>query len=230
MNFNLELSTLTIDEILSPVYEPVPAGEADAKVAQQRLMRWREISADNDEFAFAERLKRHNLTEASVLARLADVRRRQEHKAPAWVADTWRTIELLKCGASSAAHNSGAFGSLLAPVLDDAIARLRGSLEPDALSQLHPGAFDNIVDHLRQRLCNLCELPLYECLLRWRSLRLSEARGGNKHAEQQLLAETIKPFALYLRSGGYDQLVRLRPMLFRLITMLVSHAAVTMAS
>ena len=81
------------------------------------------------------------------------------------VAETQRVIALLRQPIDFTLDTDVAFGPLLRPLVEDAVERLHASLSAEQLAHLSPGAMANIVDHLRKRLSNLCELPLYEVLL-----------------------------------------------------------------
>lgn len=217
----VELSALTIDEVLSTSYESLPKSEQDTALAEDRLRRWVAIGADGLESDFAQRMARKNWTRAWLLGRLAGVRRRSGVPEPGWVQRTHQVIELLINGAMNSRHDQIAFAPLLSPVIDDAAETLRLSLPFDVLQIFEPEAFEGIVDHLRLRLSNLCELPFYEVLLHWRRNVLRAAQSGDPSAREQLLSESLDPFAMHLRDVGYRVLFRDKPILFRLIAMLV---------
>ena len=219
---DIESAALTLDEILSPVYEPLPQDERDAQMAQQRLARWIALSADGVEAAFEKRLARENRSKAWVLDRLGGVRRRAGQPEPDWVGKTLRVVDVLIAGeAVSSPPGALAFASLLAPLVYDASATLRAALPPGIADMLEPAAFDGVVDHLRRRLANLCELPFYEVLLSWRRGMVDAARLGDEYSTGLLMADTLDAFAAHLRTGGYADLLRDKPVLFRLLAMLV---------
>ena len=216
-----EIAALTIDEILSAAYEPLPPGEGDEALGRKRLARWIEISADGNQSAFLARLEREGRTLAWVVARLAGVRRRADVPEPHWVAGMHRMFDLLMHKSVTDHHNHIAFAPLLSPIVGAAAGDLWQSMPIDVISMIEPAAFDAVVDHLRRRLSNLCELPFYQALLDWRRSLVDAAKAGNADAEEQLMADSLKPFIQHLRSGGYAHLMSEKPVLFRLLAMLV---------
>lgn len=222
LSIDVEFVALTIDELLSPAYEALPEHERDVQLAQRRLARWIAVSADGDEAEFNKRLARENRSREWVLERLSGVRRRAGFSEPDWVGKTRRVFDVLaRDVACLSPQDQLAFAPLLEPLVDHAASALRAAL-PDAVAPfLTPVVFDGAVDHLRRRLSNLCELPFYEVLLGWRRNLVAAARTGDEAAGLQLLAGTLEAFAAYLRGGGYADLLRGKPILFRLLAMLV---------
>lgn len=219
---DIESVALTIDELMSSAYEVLPEHEQNAHLAQQRLVRWITISADGVDANFTKRLEKENRSIDWVLQRLAGVKRRAGLPEPEWVGKTRRVFELLTHEAIDfSAPTEPAFAPLLAPLVDHAVKALRTALPEVVASFLTPAIFADAADHLRLRLSNLCELPFYEVLLGWRRDLVAAARTGDEAAAQQLLARTLETFAAYLRGGGYADLLREKPILFRLLAMLV---------
>jgi type 2 lantibiotic biosynthesis protein LanM len=219
---DIEFVALTIDELLSSAYEVLPEHERDAQLAQQRLARWIAIGADGVEANFAKRLARENRSREWMLERLGGVRRRAGFSEPDWVGKTRRVFGVLTNEAAVLSpQDELAFAPLLAPLVDHAASALRAALPEVVAPFLTPAVFDGVVDHLRRRLSNLCELPFYEVLLGWRRGLVAAARTGDEAAGRQLLAGTLEAFAVHLRGGGYADLLREKPILFRLLAMLV---------
>lgn len=219
---DIESVALTIDELLSSAYEVLPEHERDAQLAQKRLERWIAIAADGVEANFTKRLERENRSREWVLERLGGVRRRAGIPEPDWVGKTRRVFEVLNHEAYFLSpHDELPFAPLLAPLVDQAASLLRAALPEVVAPCLAPAVFDGVVDHLRRRLVNLCELPFYEVLLGWRRGLVAAGRAGDEAAGRQLMAGTLRAFAAYLRSGGYSDLLREKPILFRLLAMLV---------
>lgn len=218
---NFECASLTIDEILSSVYEPLPPDQRSEQLARQRLACWIDVSADGDAGIFAKRLARENRSLESVLERLGGVRRREGMPEPGWVGRTRHVVKVLIGDDTPLPRDELAFAPLLAPLLRQAASALQTALPQAVLPLLAPPAFEGAVDHLRRRLSNLCELPFYEILLGWRRGLVAAASAGDEFASQQLLANTLDTFAAYLRDDGYAKLLRDKPILFRLLAMLV---------
>lgn len=221
MHMHLEAACLTIDELLSDDYEPLPAEARNEALAQARLERWRSISADGAAEEFGKRLRRQGLNQSDLLARLGGVRRRPGVPEPSWVADTSRILALLRTRTEGRTNGDIAFGPLLSPVLDAAAGALRPKLPSRLAGRLSSGAFDGMVDHLRRRLSNLVEIPFYEALLAWRRELLAEVRAGDAAAAARLMDATLAPFHEHLLDTGYDELVARMPVLFRLMAGLV---------
>ena len=71
----LEISCLSLDEVLSNSYEPLPENERNPLLATERFDRWVEIAAGGDSAQFARRLEVTSLSFEDVLARFGGVRR-----------------------------------------------------------------------------------------------------------------------------------------------------------
>ncbi|WP_420223752.1 type 2 lanthipeptide synthetase LanM family protein [Pigmentiphaga litoralis] len=218
---SIEHSALTIDEVLSDDYEPLPAQAGDHALARKRLDRWITLCADNDPSVFEQRLARLNWARQTLLARLAGVRRRDHVKEPFWVSKTRHVLDVLLQGGINPAQQQLAFSPLLSPLVEDAVRVLRRSLPIDVSAIMTSRAFEGIVDHLRMRLGNLCELPFYDALLHWRRGLLSAAQGGDAAALAQLSDDSLDGFAEHMRTTGYAALFDQTPVLFRLIATLI---------
>ncbi len=227
MDIDLETACLTIDELLSPDYEALPVEARNEAAALARLERWRAISADGSAEEFGKRLQRQGLDESDLLARLGGVRRRRGVPEPSWVAETRRIVALLRAPLQDRTNDDIAFGPILSAVLDDAAQALQAKLPPRLARSLTPEAFAGMVDHLRRRLGNLIELPLYEALLVWRKELLAGVRAGDAAATAALMDKTLAPVHRHLLESGYDALLASKPILFRLVASLVAqwHAA-----
>ena len=222
MAIDLENACLTVDEVLSDSYAPLPVGARDEARAQARLERWRTISAHSGKEEFSKRLRRQGLDEADLQARLGGVSRRPGVPKPGWVAETDRIVALLRSGSLSPKHNDIAFGPLLTPVFELAERTLRARVPSAMAARLTATAVDGMVDHLRRRLSNLVEMPFYEALLDWRRELLDRIREGDTAATTLLANETLAPFHEHLVARGYDTLIERTPILFRLMAALVA--------
>ena len=219
---DIETASLTIDELLSPAYEALPEQERNVQLARQRLARWIAIGADGIEENFAKRLAREGRSIEGVLERLGGVRRRAGFPEPHWVGVTRHAFDLLTRETSARCPpDDMAFSPLLSPLVNDAANALRASLPEDVAPLLTEAVFEGAVDHLRRRLANLCELPFYERLLGWRRGLVTAARAGDETAGQRLRDDTLDAFAAHMRSRGYADLLQEKPILFRLLAMLV---------
>lgn len=218
---NFEAAALTIEDLLSAEYEPLPVDEQDAARASQRLHRWIAISADGSWTDFSLRMARMNWTREHLLARLGGVRRREGVAAPAWLVAAHRVFDTLRTAPLQIHTSNVAFDPLIAPLVNDAEKSLRNEWASAAEELLLPDAFDGIIKHLRLRLSNLCELPFYESLLSWRRGLLSEAQAGNQHAIDELASASLEGFAAHMRHSGYAALFQARPVLLRLVGVLI---------
>lgn len=221
MKFDLETACLTLDEVLSASYEPLPVGQGNVALAQERMKTWIAISADHNVNDFKQRLQRQNLDHSHVLARLGGVRRKPGVEEPHWVERTRQTVELLREPTNPCSFDNVAFGPVLTSVVNNAAAQLRKQVPARAFACLAPRAMEDMADHLLKRLSNLVELPLYEVLLTWRGSLLKRVKKGDKAAEALLSEETLAPFTDYLVREGIDSLLERKPMLFRLMADLV---------
>ena len=226
--FDVESAALTIDDLLSAAYEPAPPDERDTVLAEQRLQRWIAIGADGSQTDFALRMARMNWTRENLLARLGGgVRRREGVAAPAWVDAAHRVFDTLHTAPPRLDGSTTAFDPLIAPLVEDAEKALRNEWASASDALLLPAAFDGITKHLRLRLSNLCELPLYEALLSWRRGLLSDARSGDHYAIDELSSSSLAGFAAHMRDGGYAALFQARPVLLRLIGVLIDQWSVS---
>jgi hypothetical protein len=166
---DLEISSLTLDEILSDIYIPLHSSEGEGR-SESRLQRWCEICADADWEIFRKRLLRDGLLFEEVRARLGGVDRRPALPEPDWVADCRSVLRILKSGAGHeiAGTVDNAFGPLLAPLVATAVADV--SKNPAYSDELlvSPGARADMVRQLWQRLVGLCELPFFRSLAEWK--------------------------------------------------------------
>src|SRR4029077_15914736 len=83
----LVVRAATLDEVLSDDFEPLPGQKGDADLAARRLAAWCRACASGDWSLFDRRLARDGLAFASVLARLAAVRRSASAAPPSWLDD-----------------------------------------------------------------------------------------------------------------------------------------------
>src|SRR5262245_53094401 len=112
---------VTIDELLSDAYRPLPGQKRDADLAGPRLAAWCRASASGDWALFTRRLQRDGLSIEDVLARFATVGRNPAVPAPSWMADaTWVGAALSRSGDREqwlTISAQVAFEDLLAPLV-----------------------------------------------------------------------------------------------------------------
>jgi type 2 lantibiotic biosynthesis protein LanM len=198
---------VTIDELLSDAYQPLPGQKGDAELAGRRLAAWCRASASGDWSLFTRRLQRDGLSIQDVLARFATVRRSGAVPAPSWMADArWVGAALHRSGDPEdrdACSAGVAFEDLLAPLVQDARAHLLVHLDPRLLDTMTDGAFADICTALLMDLSDLASPALYE--------RFAEARG---------LGTGYREFVAHMRADGFHRLFEDKPVLLRLITSL----------
>lgn len=216
----LEISCLSLDEVLSNSYEPLPENERNPLLATERFDRWVEIAAGGDSAQFARRLEVTSLSFEDVLARFGGVRRAPDESPPDWIGDVHSTIELLrKEGSDGSRWSNIPFGPLLGPVLEWYSAKLWSY---PGIADVDPPIRCKIEDHLAMKIASLCEMPFYEQMLIWRAERIAEAEAGDPDAMSQLLAEDLKHFISWFRRTGMDRLVTRCPVLFRVMAVSIS--------
>jgi len=207
---DLEISTLTLDEILSDHYFATRSLVEDETRSDRRMKRWCEISADGDWEIFRKRLLRDGLLFEEVRARLGNVDRQPAHSEPDWVADCRNVLRILnKDAGHEVAETSGyAFGPLLAPLVATAIAELGEQSAFTDEQLVSPAARADMVRQLWQRLVELCELPLFRSLTEWR-----KTKPAAEHEPE------FGEFIGFMRAEGFDRLFASYPQLLRLLTL-----------
>lgn len=199
-----EYGALTLDELLSSDYIPAPNSKRDDAVALARLDLWLRECADGDAAVFAKRLARDGLDRSFVLERLGGVQRVDGREAPAWVAGGLAIEKALSSGRADRNDGGLPFEPLWAPIVDLGVARLRRNLG-DKLERLcGETARADMTTVLAERVCKLCELPLYEGLMDWRK---TQRRGDGDFAS----------FVEYMHANGWRALLVRYPVLLRLL-------------
>jgi type 2 lantibiotic biosynthesis protein LanM len=209
----LRLRAATIDELLFDAFVPssgVFAG-ADADWAGRLIAAWCRSSAAGDEALFARRLARDGLTVAGLCHRFAGVRPNPAVPPPAWMADvTW--LEAALRGPAGPAEPQAplrgepvAFEQLFLPLVAHAERRLRSGLDDAASSNLAEPAWACLSYGLLRDLSALAAPALYE--------RFARARRADGVSYRDFVADT--------QSGGFRRLFEDKPVLLRLLAMLV---------
>src|SRR5690348_5496127 len=207
---DLEISTLTLDEILSDHYFATRSPVEHESRSDRRMKRWCEICADGDWEIFRKRLLRDGLLFEEVRARLGNVDRHPAHSEPDWVADCRNVLRILKkdTGHEVAGTAGCAFGPLLAPLVAAATAELGEQSAFTDEQLVSPAARADMVRQLWQRLVELCELPLFRSFTEWRQTKPA--------AEHEL---EFGEFIGFMRAEGFDRLFASYPQLLRLLTL-----------
>jgi type 2 lantibiotic biosynthesis protein LanM len=207
----------TIDELLSDDFDDLPGRKGDADIAASRLAAWCRACASGDWAAFERRLQRDGLSMASVLARLATVRRASA-ALPAWIADAvWidGALQSPPGGASEEEDRAEAcaFEHLLAPMIGAAWQKLRGVIGDGVLDNLTGSACASLRHMLRRELSLLCAPALYERFVRARkdaAPPTCAATGASQYHR----------FVVAMQAGGWRELFEAKPVLLRLMALL----------
>jgi hypothetical protein len=156
----------TIDEILSPDFEPITGQKDDAELAGKRLAAWCRASANSDWFLFSKRLERDGRTFNDVLARFASVRRNPDVPPPAWVGDAIWIYAALSSRKLDVEHDPEIqripFGNIFQEVVRQAEGRLWLNVDRAAFDKLAPSAHACLRKDLVLTLSNLSAPALYE--------------------------------------------------------------------
>ncbi len=201
---------VTIDELLSDAFEPLPGQKIHTDLAARRLASWCRSSASGDWSQFARRLERDGLSIAEVLARFATVRRNASAPAPRWIDDAVWISEALHRPANAIADevvpvaDPVAFEELLAPVVRDADALLWSGIEPRARDNISDRARGSLRRSLLVELSDLSALAIYE--------RLDAARSSAGTSYPQFVSD--------MKADGFRRLFEDKPVLLRLMASL----------
>jgi type 2 lantibiotic biosynthesis protein LanM len=215
----LMIRAATIDEILSEDFEILPGRKGDTDLAARRLAAWCRSSASGDWSLFNRRLERDRLSLGEVLPRLATVRRSAEALPPQWADDAIWIEAALRSSTKGAAAVVAfiqaepiAFEHLLAPVVEQAEARLCGDLDRD-LDNLNESARATLRRSLLGELSSLCAPALYE---RFGKARKSGAASADADRPQSATSQYDR-FVADMKAGGFHGLFEDKPVLLRLV-------------
>jgi type 2 lantibiotic biosynthesis protein LanM len=202
----------TIDELVSDLFEPVSGEAVDAGLAgRRRLDAWRRSGAAGDEELFARRLARDSLSPAKVQERFGAVRPNRSAAAPAWLDDAvWIEAVLQNAGKTGADAGTRAtplaFEQLLAPLIEQADARLGAGLDPRVLGRLTAAARADLRRALLTQLSELCAPAFYE--------RFAKTRNDGERG-------VYRRFVVTMKAGGFRELFEDRPVLLRLVAVVM---------
>jgi type 2 lantibiotic biosynthesis protein LanM len=209
----------TIDELLSDSFERLPGQKADTDLAARRLAAWCRSSASGDWSLFSRRLERDGHTMASVLEGFATVRRKPSASTPAWIDDAiWIEAALQDAGESpegASVFEPVAFEHLLAPLADQAGAKLWAGIDARARGNLTESARGGLRHSFLKELADFCAAALYE---QFGILRSANAKPADAVAVPPNGARfQYDRFVAEMKSGHFRRLFEEKPVLLRLI-------------
>jgi type 2 lantibiotic biosynthesis protein LanM len=215
----LGLRAATIDELLSDGFEvsPEPAtAVADADLAVQRLAAWRRAGAAGDAALFARRLMRDGHSAAEIENRLAGAHRRLSTPSPQWLEDAVWVEQALQQSRHSKPEGAPVypFEDLFTTVIERAEVLVWSGVDASTGSEFDETARGSLRHMLLATLCELCAPALYEAFAKTRDLdQLAAAPtpGTVRYGE----------FIAALRAGGWRRLFEQKPVLLRLIAVLI---------
>jgi type 2 lantibiotic biosynthesis protein LanM len=218
----LILRAATIDELLSDEFEALPGQKTDADLAARRLAAWCQSCASGDWSLFERRLNRDRLSIATVLKKLATVRRSASAAPPAWIDDAiWIEAALQSPGPAPIAGLSrsepSAFEHLFTPVVEQAETRLQSAIEKAALDRLTDSARADLRLSLLKQLSNLATPAIYELFAKARKTGATPADATPPAAG----TARYDQFVAAMKAGGARQLFEDKPVLLRLLACVV---------
>jgi class II lanthipeptide synthase len=220
----LAIRGATIDESLSDGFEALRGEKRDTDKAAQRLASWCRSCASGDWALFGRRLARDNLTFDQVLPRLASARYKASAAPPAWIDDArWIETALRPSSADVVAPSksveSYAFEQLLWPVVQQADVLLGAAVDPRALANLAKSARECFILMLLRDLSDLCAPALYERFSQARKMGVSSSRA--REPGNSTSVSSYEQFVVDMKSGGLRRLFEDKPVLLRLIAVVV---------
>src|SRR5262245_12673833 len=220
----LTLRAATIDELLSDDFEVLPGQKSDADLAARRLAAWCQSCASGDWSLFNQRLGRDGWTIDAVLKRFATVRRKASVPAPPWLADAiWIEAALqsprgaTEPGQSPAGSAPCAFEDLLMPVVHRAADLLWSGVDRRAIENLTEFAHACLARSLLKDLSDLSAPAIYEQFVKARNA--AEIADGSKSASAR--TTLYDRFAVEMSTGGFRSLFEAKPILLRLMAVIV---------
>lgn len=209
----------TIDELLSDDFERLPGQKGDTDLAAGRLAAWCRSCASGDWSLFNRRLERDGYTTTQVLESLATVRRKPSASTPAWIDDAIWIEAALQCAGAApewpSAFEPVAFEHLLAPLADQAEAKLWAGIDARARANLTEPARAGLRHSLLKELSDFCAAALYE---RFGKLRSTGAKPADAVALQPNgVTSQYNQFVAEMKAGHFRRLFEEKPVLLRLI-------------
>jgi type 2 lantibiotic biosynthesis protein LanM len=207
-----------IDELLSDDFEPLLGQKGDADLAARRLSAWCQSSASGDWSLFSQRLQRDGWTIERVLTRFATVRRKASTPPPAWVDDAiWIEAALQNreqtAGQAAGEREPYAFEQLFTPLVTQAAELLWSGLDQPTIANLADSARAGLRHSLLRDLCNLCAPAIYE--------RFVVARSAGEAPKPVYGTSRYDQFVTDMKAGGFRRLFEDKPVLLRLIAMMI---------
>lgn len=212
----------TIDELLSDDFEPLPGQKSETDLAARRLAAWCRSCASGDWSLFGRRLARDELAFGEILTRFATVRRKASAPAPAWVVDAIWILTALQSPepiVPTVEVEACAFEHLFMPLVKQASEILWSDLGVQALDNLSESARVCLSHSLLKELSELSTPAIYERFIEARKSR-DTARDS---AKRNQCADTLHydQFVADMRTGGFRRLFDDKPVLLRLLAVVV---------
>jgi type 2 lantibiotic biosynthesis protein LanM len=221
----LTLRAATIDELLSDDFEVLPGQKSDADLAARRLAAWCQSCASGDWSLFNQRLGRDGWTIDAVLKRFATVRRKASVPAPPWLADAiWVEAALQSARRTTEADRSPsdaapyAFEDLLMPVVHRATDLLWSGVDRRAIDNLTGSAHASLARFLLKELSDLSAPAIYEQFVKARNAAETADAAKSAPANGATLYDR---FAVEMSAGGFRNLFEAKPVLLRLMAVVV---------
>lgn len=213
---DLAVRAATLDERLSPAWRPI-AGAAER--ADARLEAWRQAASAGDPALFERRLARDGLSLEAVLPRLGALAPAEGAAPPAWIADAaWIGAALCDGGDAAAPDRDRPlpFQELFLSLVAAAERRRDALLPGAAAAGLLPPARDDLRRQLLAAVTELCAGALYEGF----AARRQEA-GITAATAAESSSALYEAFLAATRAGGFAALFEAKPVLLRLLAVLV---------
>jgi len=212
----------TFDELLSDDFEPLPGQKTETNLAAERLAAWCRSCASGDWSLFGRRLARDGLAFDEILTRFATVRRKSSVALPEWVVDAVWIMEALQSSEPvvlTVDVETCAFEDLLMPLVRQANEILWSDLNAQTLDNLTEPALASLRHSLLKDLSALVAPAVYERFAEARKSR-APARDSVK-SEQDVSSAHYDQFVAEMRAAGFRQLFEDKPVLLRLLAVVV---------
>ncbi|MDX9859712.1 MAG: type 2 lanthipeptide synthetase LanM [Rhodospirillales bacterium] len=217
----LSATAATIDERLGGgmVATGTPGCEA---AADGNLVLWRESSAFGDPARFERRLARDGLSLDDVRPLMGPVRWRDDHYVPDWVETARRILDGVLRGVDFAGARMPAeladeipFAGLMWPAVQVARARrdaMLGDIAPAIAELVNDAALTDLDTALLRRLAEIYGPTLNE------SFKFFRLAGAQPLADAPAGRGVHAAFVAAMRSGAFTNLIRHRPVMIRLLS------------
>lgn len=215
----------TLQDRCSGKYEHCANSESIAK-AERRLSRWCEIAAGGDQQVFCDLLGFMQINNDDVLTLLGDVKLASTEKLPDWIeVFSWVAESMTDEGPLRKNHiPSGKqepipFEELFETVADQAYKRLNQK----HLTLLSSNASENLRNGLIKRISDICAPSLFDDFCLYRTFEREQLGSISSTFNQYTISRAIYDgFVKNLRETRVTQFFQLRPVLARLVSVVVS--------